>query len=96
MLTSFVSTFYTISSVFTKEDYDTLSSNCALYSSKLLKRKDQVLSLASSSHLFCTKDYKNEKKFNDCFNKTLKICDTLKGKPENTFIFVAVLNKYFY
>ena len=34
--------------------------------------------------------------FNDCFAKTLKICDTLKGKPENTFIFVAVLNKYFY
>eukprot|EP01118_Nematostelium_gracile_P013563 TRINITY_DN5141_c0_g1_i5.p1 TRINITY_DN5141_c0_g1~~TRINITY_DN5141_c0_g1_i5.p1 ORF type:complete len:732 (+),score=221.45 TRINITY_DN5141_c0_g1_i5:76-2196(+) len=62
---------------FGEENYDTLITKSALYSSKLLKKPDQCRAIYMCSHLFWSpaRDYKNGKRVLECLQKSLKIAD---------------------
>jgi len=84
--------------VFGEENYDTLITKTALYSSKLLKKPDQCRAIYMCSHLFwCPeKEYKNGKRVLECLQKSLKIADTCMDSSMNVHLFVEILNEYLF
>jgi len=86
--------------VFTEDNYDTLITKTALYSSKLLKKPDQCRAIYMCSHLFWCLDreneYKNGKRVLECLQKALKIADTCMDSSMNVHLFVEILNEYLY
>ena len=91
---------------FSTENYDTLTTKCALYSNKLLKKPDQCLAIQLCSHLFwaVSKDadakdvqlYHDGKRVLECLQKSLKIADACMEASVNVQLFVEILNRYLY
>lgn len=96
-LTLVIGTLHNMDS-FGEENYDTLITKAALYSSKLLKKPDQCRAIYMCSHSFwCPKrDYKNGKRVLECLQKSLKIADTCMDASMNVHLFVEILNQYIY
>jgi len=83
---------------FGEENYDTLITKTALYSSKLLKKPDQCRAIYMCSHLFWSpqRKYKNGKRVLECLQKSLKIADACVDSSMNVHLFVEILNQYLY
>jgi len=91
---------------FSSDNYDTLTTKCALYSNKLLKKPDQCLAVQLCSHLFWAlpresdpKDvqlYRDGKRVLECLQKSLKIADACMEASVNVQLFVEILNRYLY
>jgi len=83
---------------FSDENYDTLVTKTALYSSKLLKKPDQCRAIYMCSHLFWVpeRNYNNGKRVLECLQKSLKIADTCMDSAMNVHLFVEILNQYLY
>jgi len=83
---------------FSEENYDTLITKTALYSSKLLKKPDQCRAIYMCSHLFWSpqREYKNGKRVLECLQKSLKIADACMDSSMNVHLFVEILNQYLY
>jgi len=83
---------------FSEENYDTLITKSALYSSKLLKKPDQCRAIYMCSHLFWSpqREYKNGKRVLECLQRSLKIADTCMDASMNVHLFVEILNQYLY
>jgi len=83
---------------FSEENYDTLITKTALYSSKLLKKPDQCRAIYMCSHLFWVpeRSYTNGKRVLECLQKSLKIADTCMDSAMNVHLFVEILNQYLY
>jgi len=81
---------------FTEENYDTLITKTAQYSSKLLKKADQCRSVYACSHLFWTSEegYRDGKKVLECLQKSLKIAND--AMENHVQLFVELLNQYLY
>ena len=90
-------------SVFTTENYETLSSKCTLHSARLLKRSDQCRGLLMASNLYWVQDekirdeakpaYKSPKKSLECIQRSLKIADSVMDHAISIHLFVDVLEK---
>jgi len=83
---------------FSEENYDTLITKSALYSSKLLKKPDQCRAIYMCSHLFWSpqREYRNGKRVLECLQRSLKIADTCMDASMNVHLFVEILNQYLY
>eukprot|EP01134_Creolimax_fragrantissima_P006956 CFRG6956T1 len=91
------------SSCFAEENYDTLSTKCALHSSKLLKKPDQSRAVIACSHLFwsgTTSESDGEKhegkRVLECLQKGLKIADSCMEPATNVQLFIEILDRYIY
>jgi len=93
--------------VFGAENQDTLTTKCALYSSKLLKKPDQCAAVQLCSHLFWPVAMKGRgeteenltrdgKRVLECLQKSLKIADSCMEANLNVQLFVEILNRYVY
>lgn len=93
--------------VFGPENQDTLTTKCALYSSKLLKKPDQCSAVQLCSHLFWPIAMKERgesdgnlirdgKRVLECLQKSLKIADGVIETGANVQLFVEILNRYVY
>ena len=92
--------------VFGPENHDTVTTKCALYASRLLKKPDQCLAVQLCSHLFwavptsrdnaSTQLYRDGKRVLECLQKSLKIADTCMEQSMNVQLFVEILNRYLY
>ena len=93
--------------VFGSENQDTLTTKCALYSSKLLKKPDQCSAVQLCSHLFWAVPMKGRNETEDgltkdgrrvleCLQKSLKIADACMEAGLNVQLFVEILNRYVY
>lgn len=90
-------------SVFTKENYETLTSKCTTHSARLLKRADQCRGLLMASHLYWVQDekkrdeaksaYKDPKRTLECIQRSLKIADSVSDHAISVHLFVDVLEK---
>lgn len=91
-----IGTFTRISCV-DPDNYDTLVSNTTQYSSKLLKKQDQLISVLNCTHLFYNGYNKAENRVLECFKRCLKIAETcLKQNARNVYLYIHILNKFFY
>jgi vacuolar protein sorting-associated protein 35 len=81
---------------FGEENHDTLISNTAQYSARLLKKQDQCIAITASSHMFWSDQGQNERRVVECLKKALKIADLCMSNPQNMWLFVLILNKYLY
>jgi len=87
--------------VFSEENYDTLSTKTAVHSAKLLKKPDQCRAVYMCSHLFWTgdgegRDHKDGKRVLECLQKSLRIADACMDSSMNIKLFVEILNEYLY
>lgn len=92
--------------VFGPENHDTVTTKCALYASRLLKKPDQCLAVQLCSHLFwavpsardspSTQLFRDGKRVLECLQKSLKIADTCMEQSLNVQLFVEILNRYLY
>lgn len=85
---------------FSPDNYDTLITKVALYSTKLLVRQDQCQSVLQCSHLFwvgdAETDYRDGKKVLECLQKALKTADLVTEPAANLSLFIEILNEYLY
>jgi len=82
-----------------EDNIDSLASNTASYSSKLLKKFDQCLAVLNSTHLFFGPGQRSEQRVMECFKKALKITDAnFNSHPDakNFHLYIAILNKFIY
>ncbi|EGR30479.1 vacuolar sorting protein, putative [Ichthyophthirius multifiliis] len=78
------------------ENYDTLATNTTQYSSKLLKKQDQVISILNCAHLFFNDQIVKQNILMKCFQKSIKIAATLlKASPKNIGVYLYILNRFF-
>ncbi|KAI9755500.1 MAG: Vacuolar protein sorting-associated protein 35 [Lichina confinis] len=93
---------------FSKENYDTLITKCALHGSKLLKKPDQCRAVYLASHLWwCTEIpsrgeedgkslYRDGKRVLECLQRALRVADACMDAAVSIELFVEILNRYTY
>ncbi|MCJ1413265.1 Vacuolar protein sorting-associated protein 35 [Ptychographa xylographoides] len=93
---------------FTKENYDTLITKCALHGSKLLKKPDQCRAVYLASHLWWAIDnparkdddpstlYRDGKRVLECLQRALRVADACMDSAVSVELFVEILNRYVY
>ncbi|KAF7860736.1 hypothetical protein EAF04_008254 [Stromatinia cepivora] len=93
---------------FSKENYDTLITKCALHGSKLLKKPDQCRAVFLASHLWWAvpiaargeadeKDlYRDGKRVLECLQRALRVADACMDTAVSVELFVEILNRYVY
>ncbi|MCJ1438473.1 Vacuolar protein sorting-associated protein 35 [Xylographa pallens] len=93
---------------FTKENYDTLITKCALHGSKLLKKPDQCRAVYLASHLWWaienpardgedpTTLYRDGKRVLECLQRALRVADACMDSAVSVELFVEILNRYVY
>jgi len=85
--------------VFGEDNYETLTTQTALYSSKLLKVPDRCRAIYLVSHLFWTpgsEQKKDDKRVLEAFRKGLKVADTYLDSSIKINLFVEILNECLY
>lgn len=93
---------------FSRDNYDTLITKCALHGAKLLKKPDQTRAILIASHLWWTTDiaargeedekslYRDDKRVLECLQKALKIADACMDTATSIQLFIEILNQYIY
>lgn len=93
---------------FSRDNYDTLITKCALHGAKLLKKPDQTRAILSASHLWWATDisargeeddktiYRDDKRVLECLQKALKIADACMDTATSIQLFVEILDTYIY
>ncbi|KAI4155833.1 MAG: hypothetical protein LQ340_000706 [Diploschistes diacapsis] len=93
---------------FTRENYDTLITKCALHGSKLLKKPDQCRAVYLASHLWWATDirargeedskdlYRDGKRVLECLQRALRVADACMDSAVSVELFVEILNRYVY
>ncbi|EMC92735.1 hypothetical protein BAUCODRAFT_77309 [Baudoinia panamericana UAMH 10762] len=92
---------------FTRENYDTLITKCALHGSKLLKKPDQCRAVYLASHLWWavekgekteggTEPYRDGKRVLECLQRALRVADACMDTAVSVELFVEILNRYVY
>lgn len=93
---------------FSRDNYDTLITKCALHGAKLLKKPDQTRAILSASHLWWATDissrgeeddktlYRDDKRVLECLQKALKIADACMDTATSMELFVEILDQYIY
>jgi vacuolar protein sorting-associated protein 35 len=93
---------------FSKENYDTLITKCALHSSKLLKKPDQCRAVYLASHLWWATEiaarnedensplYRDGKRVLECLQRALRVADACMDTAVSIELFVEILNRYVY
>lgn len=93
---------------FSRDNYDTLITKCALHGAKLLKKPDQTRAILGASHLWWATDisargeedektlYRDDKRVLECLQKALKIADACMDTATSIQLFVEILNRYVY
>ncbi|KAI9830381.1 MAG: Vacuolar protein sorting-associated protein 35 [Phylliscum demangeonii] len=93
---------------FTKENYDTLITKCALHGSKLLKKPDQCRAVYLASHLWWATEipargeddnqglYRDGKRVLECLQRALRVADACMDAAVSIELFVEILNRYVY
>ncbi|KAL8843305.1 MAG: hypothetical protein Q9170_000163 [Blastenia crenularia] len=93
---------------FSKENYDTLITKCALHGSKLLKKPDQCRAVYLASHLWWAVEisakgeqdskslYRDAKRVLECLQRALRVADACMDTAVSVELFVEILNRYVY
>ncbi|KAK3076384.1 hypothetical protein LTS18_013172, partial [Coniosporium uncinatum] len=94
---------------FSRENYDTLITKCALHGSKLLKKPDQCRAVYLASHLWWATDlrnaeeeedpknlYRDGKRVLECLQRALRVADACMDTAVSVELFVEILNRYVY
>ncbi|KAL8763747.1 MAG: hypothetical protein Q9184_000539 [Pyrenodesmia sp. 2 TL-2023] len=93
---------------FSKENYDTLITKCALHGSKLLKKPDQCRAVYLASHLWWAVEipakgeedpknlYRDGKRVLECLQRALRVADACMDTAISVELFVEILNRYVY
>lgn len=93
---------------FSKENYDTLITKCALHGSKLLKKPDQCRAVYLASHLWWATEirakgeedpkalYRDGKRVLECLQRALRVADACMDTAVSVELFVEILNRYVY
>ncbi|KAL8945024.1 MAG: hypothetical protein Q9216_000008 [Gyalolechia sp. 2 TL-2023] len=93
---------------FSKENYDTLITKCALHGSKLLKKPDQCRAVYLASHLWWAVEipvkgeedpkilYRDGKRVLECLQRALRVADACMDTAVSVELFVEILNQYVY
>ncbi|EPS37610.1 hypothetical protein H072_8702 [Dactylellina haptotyla CBS 200.50] len=93
---------------FSKENYDTLITKCALHGSKLLKKPDQCRAVYLASHLWWAVEipareeedgktlYRDGKRVLECLQRALRVADACMDAAVSIELFVEILNRYVY
>ncbi|CAD6446536.1 5d568599-0c93-4b64-95fa-10274b311fb1 [Sclerotinia trifoliorum] len=93
---------------FSKENYDTLITKCALHGSKLLKKPDQCRAVFLASHLWWAVPiaargetdeknlYRDGKRVLECLQRALRVADACMDTAVSVELFVEILNRYVY
>lgn len=93
---------------FSRENYDTLITKCALHGSKLLKKPDQCRAVCAASHLWWgtevrgrgeedpTDLYRDGKRVLECLQRALRVADACMDAAVSVELFVEILNQYVY
>jgi vacuolar protein sorting-associated protein 35 len=93
---------------FSKENYDTLITKCALHGSKLLKKPDQCRAVYLASHLWWATElkgkdeddvgklYRDGKRVLECLQRALRVADACMDSAVSVELFVEILNRYVY
>ncbi|KAI9673156.1 MAG: Vacuolar protein sorting-associated protein 35 [Caeruleum heppii] len=93
---------------FSKENYDTLITKCALHGSKLLKKPDQCQAVYLASHLWWATEiggrgeedsktlYRDGKRVLECLQRALRVADACMDAAVSVELFVEILNRYVY
>ncbi|KAI4175343.1 MAG: hypothetical protein LQ343_001718 [Gyalolechia ehrenbergii] len=93
---------------FSKENYDTLITKCALHGSKLLKKPDQCRAVYLASHLWWAIEipakgeedpknlYRDGKRVLECLQRALRVADACMDTAVSVELFVEILNRYVY
>ncbi|KAI9875429.1 MAG: Vacuolar protein sorting-associated protein 35 [Pleopsidium flavum] len=93
---------------FSKENYDTLITKCALHGSKLLKKPDQCRAVYLASHLWWAVEisargeddpktlYRDGKRVLECLQRALRVADACMDAAVSVELFVEILNRYVY
>ncbi|PGH23365.1 hypothetical protein AJ80_02618 [Polytolypa hystricis UAMH7299] len=93
---------------FSKENYDTLITKCALHGSKLLKKPDQCRAVYLASHLWWASEnplrgdedsknlYRDGKRVLECLQRALRVADACMDTAVSVELFVEILNRYVY
>ncbi|KAI8803918.1 vacuolar protein sorting-associated protein 35-domain-containing protein [Cladochytrium replicatum] len=84
-------------SVFSSENYETLTTKCAVHCSRLLRRADQCRGVLLVSHLFERHDQEYEegggKRVLECLQKAVKIADSVMDARVNCELFIEILER---
>ncbi|KAL8706048.1 MAG: hypothetical protein Q9201_000870 [Fulgogasparrea decipioides] len=93
---------------FSKENYDTLITKCALHGSKLLKKPDQCRAVYLASHLWWAIEipakgeedsknlYRDGKRVLECLQRALRVADACMDTVVSVGLFVEILDRYVY
>ncbi|KAL8694681.1 MAG: hypothetical protein Q9218_000692 [Villophora microphyllina] len=93
---------------FSKENYDTLITKCALHGSKMLKKPDQCRAVYLASHLWWAIEipakgeedsknlYRDGKRVLECLQRALRVADACMDTAVSVELFVEILNRYVY
>lgn len=93
---------------FSRDNYDTLITKCALHGAKLLKKPDQTRAILIASHLWWATEisargedddkglYRDDKRVLECLQKALKIADACMDTATSILLFIEILNQYIY
>lgn len=93
---------------FSRENYDTLITKCALHGSKLLKKPDQCRAVCAASHLWWVTEtrgregeepkdlYRDGKRVLECLQRALRVADACMDAAVSVELFVEILNQYVY
>ncbi|KAF2398286.1 vacuolar protein sorting-associated protein 35 [Trichodelitschia bisporula] len=93
---------------FTRDNYDTLITKCALHGSKLLKKPDQCRAVYMASHLWWATEirvlnedeskelYRDGKRVLECLQRALRVADACMDTAVSIELFVEILNRYVY
>jgi vacuolar protein sorting-associated protein 35 len=85
--------------IFTEENYETLTTKTALYAARLLKKPDQCRAVYMVSHLFWapgSEQKKDDKRVLEALRKALKVADACIDASMNIHLFVEILNECLY
>ncbi|EOD46124.1 putative vacuolar protein sorting-associated protein 35 protein [Neofusicoccum parvum UCRNP2] len=93
---------------FSRDNYDTLITKCALHGSKLLKKPDQCRAVYLASHLWWATEirargeedpkdlYRDGKRVLECLQRALRVADACMDAAVSVELFVEILNRYVY
>ena len=92
---------------FGKENYDTLTTKCALHGSKLLRKPDQCRAVYLESHLWWATPiqvtdeseeglYRDGKRVLECLQRALCVADSCMEQATSIELFVEILDRYVY
>lgn len=93
---------------FSRDNYDTLITKCALHGSKLLKKPDQCRAVCAASHLWWSTEvrgrgeedpkslYRDGKRVLECLQRALRVADACMDAAVSVELFVEILNQYVY